>query len=160
MDEYPQIGQPIVEGEEPAAYELRIDDHIPFIDPKKYNLSEHSIKPSDYFITSGDAVEKTKVLEKDLWALAGELRRKCYNLIAAENKCTYAKAQNLYRNGIRPKKPAKLKLYENDIWKSAGACRRLLNALLKAKGANIFLETEWNDHKLLCIPKNPRRQQP
>lgn len=37
---------------------------------------------------------------------------------------------------------------------------RLLNdKLLKARGPDCFLETEWEQHELKCIPKNPRASQ-
>lgn len=153
-----KIGQPIGEPP-PSVYELIIDEHIPFADPTVYGLeNEALIRPSDYFITSGDAVEKTKVLERDLWELAGSIRKRCYQLIAADNACTYVQAQDLYRQGIRPKSPPGLKDYEEAVWKAAGCSRKLLGALKKARGVNIFLETEWDSHRLLCIPKNPRRQ--
>jgi hypothetical protein len=160
MDEHiHKIGQPIGEPP-PDVYELILDDHVPFADPASYGLSEKSIKPSDYFITSGDAVEKTKVMEKDLWVLAGELRKRCCTLISEEKKCTNVKAQEWYRKGFRPSSNSAFAKYEDAVWKSAGASRRLLNALKKAKGTNVFLETEWDCHRLLCIPKNPRKQVP
>jgi len=151
-----KIGDPIGEPA-PSVYELIVTDHVKFIDPTTYDLQEKSIRPLDYFITSGDAIEKTKILERDLWDLAGALRKKCYTIIAEENNCSYAQAQNLYRDGIRPLDPPNLKTYEEEIWKAAGSSRKLLNALKKAKGTNIFLETEWESHRLLVIPKNPRR---
>jgi len=157
MDDFlPKIGDPIGEPA-PSVFELVLGDYLNFINPKDYGIDEQSINPSDYFVTSGDAVEKTKVLERDLWNLAGELRKKCYNIIAEENSCTYVQAQEMYRTGTRPQNPAKLRDFETEIWRSAGASRKLLNALIKAKGPNIFLETEWDSHHLLCIPKNPRK---
>lgn len=153
-----KVGEPIGEPP-PSVYELIIEDHVPFVDPVSYGLSDQAyVKPADYFITSGDAVEKTKVLERDMWNLAGSLRKRCYEIMAEENNCTYVKAQDLYRKGSRPKHPAGLKDYEEAVWKAAGCCRKLLSNLKKAKGTNIFLETEWDSHRLLCIPKNPRRQ--
>lgn len=158
MEEYiHKIGDPIGEPP-PDVFELIIDDHVPFANPEVFCVQMQYIKPSDYYITSGDAVEKTKILERDLWNLAGELRKLSCNLISKEHDCTYVKAQELYRQGVRPKDPSGLAQYEDAVWKSAGASRKLLNALKKAKGPNIFLETEWDSHRLLCIPKNPRRQ--
>lgn len=157
MEEYlPRIGDSIGEPA-PSVFELVLDDHVKYVNPKDYGVDERSIKPSDYFVTSGDAVEKARVLERDLWDLAGELRRKCCTIIAEENTCSYSQAQELYRTGVRPQNPAGLKDFETEVWKSAGASRKLLNALIKAKGVNIFLETEWDSHHLLCIPKNPRK---
>lgn len=154
MDEnYPKIGDDV----EAVAYQLILEDHIKFVDPKKYRLQDKGIDPAQYFITSGDAVEKARVLERDMWVLAGELRKKCYALIAEEHNCSYTAAQELHRSGIRPQHHQEFTDYEQEVWKAAGCSRKLLNALIKAKGHNIFLETEWNNHMLLCIPKNPRR---
>ena len=154
--ELPMIGDPIPDPP-PSIYQLIVEDHVPFINPRSYAIHKVAqINPASYFVTSGDAVEKAKVLEKDLWHLAGELRKMSYSIIEKEENVDHAKAQQLYRTGLRPTKPKKLHLYEEAIWKNAGQARKMLNALIKAKGPNCFLETEWNSHCLLCIPKNPR----
>jgi hypothetical protein len=134
-----------------------LDDHVAWVDPHKYGLDREGINPNDYFITSGDAVEKARILDKDLWNLAGSLRREVFTIIAKENNCDHIRAQELFRQGVKPRKPAKLADYEAAAWKAAGQCRKLLNNLRLAKGINTFLETEWNNHQLLCIPKNPRK---
>lgn len=159
-DELLKIGEPIPEPP-PSVFELVVEDHVPFVNPRSYGLSSaadtaDSINPADYFVTSGDAVEKTKVLEKDLWHLAGELRKRSYALLEKEHGCSPAEAQALFRDGVRPSRPKRFHEYEAAVWKAAGQARKLLNALQKAKGENCFLETEWESHKLLCIPKNPR----
>lgn len=157
MSDYHKIGDKIV-GEHPAVFELVLEDHVPFVDPKKYGLRKESgVNPRDYFITSGDAVEKAKVLEKDLWRYAGDIRRKAYELIASEYGIDLQEAQKMYRDGTRPSKPKKFGEFESALWSAAGKSRSLLNALGKAKAENCFLETEWDNHCLLCIPKNPRR---
>ncbi len=155
-DSMPKVGQPIGEPH-PSVFELVLSDFLEFINPVDYHLEERAIDPANYFITSGDAVEKARILERDLWQLAGELRKKCCSIIESEHACSHSQAQELYRKGVRPRKPPKLKEFEVAIWRSAGASRKLLNALIKAKGSNIFLETEWDNHHLKCIPKNPRR---
>lgn len=152
----PKIGEEIG-STPPPVFQLILDDHVKCVNPADYNITARLIKPVDYFVTSGDAVEKARILERDLWELAGELRKKCCAIIAEEHSCTQSKANELYQSGIRPQNPAGLKEFESEIWKSAGFSRKLVNALLKAKGDNIFLETEWENHRLLCIPKNPRR---
>lgn len=157
MSDLHKVGDKIV-GDHPAVFELVLADLLPFVDPKEYGIrDEKGINPHDYFITSGDAVEKAKVLEKDLWRYAGEVRRKAYELIASEYNVDMQEAQKMYRDGIRPSKPNKFADYESAIWSCAGKSRSLLNALFKAKAENCFLETEWDNHKLLCIPKNPRK---
>ncbi len=156
-DALPKIGDPIGDVP-PSVFELVVEDHVPFADPESFQLQDiDSVKPTDYFVTSGDAVEKAKVLERKLWHLAGELRRKAYKLIEEERKCTLSEAQAHYRDGVRPSNPRRFSDYEAAAWKAAGQGRKLLNALKKAKGENCFLETEWDDHRLLCIPKNPRK---
>lgn len=159
-DELLKIGEPIPEPP-PSVFELVVEDHVAFVNPKSYGLSSAGdladcINPADYFVTSGDAVEKAKILEKDIWHLAGELRKRSYALLEKEHGCTSAKAQALFRDGVRPSRPKRFHEYESAVWKAAGQARKLLNALQKAKGENCFLETEWESHKLLCIPKNPR----
>jgi len=131
----PKLGEFKV-GEQPPVFELVLADHIQFVDPIRYGVECESINPAEYFVTSGDAVQKTIVLERDLWALASELRKRVN----------------------RTKASAKLKKYEKAIWSSAGKARSLLNKLIKARGDAIFLETEFDNHHLYCTPKNPRNK--
>lgn len=161
MSEHIKIGDDYQD--RPAVFELVVYDHVPFVDPRNYGLTaadylDRCIDPARYYITSGDAVEKTKVLERDIWNLAGDLRKQSYVMIEKELNCSSAQAQKQFRDGIRPRRPKRFSEYESDVWKAAGAARKLLNALIKARGEDCFLETEWDSHKLLCIPKNPRSQ--
>lgn len=153
-----RIGEKINGDDNPSVFELKIDDFVSLKHPASYSLPHDTphINPVDYFITSGDAVEKAIVLEKDMWELAGNVRTISYEQLQKEKKCSEKKARQLHRNGKRPKKKGYAN-YETDVWRAAGQCRKLLNALKKAKGENCFLETEWDDHKLLCIQKNPRK---
>ena len=98
-----------------------------------------------------------KILDRDLWRLAGDLRKEMFRLIAEEHGCDPLKAQELFRGGVRPTNPARFHEYETEVWRAAGQCRKMLNALKAAKGVDCFLETEWDCHRLLCIPKNPRK---
>ena len=159
-DELVKIGEDIPDPR-PSVFELVVEDHVTFVNPKTYGLTgseyiSECIDPAQYFVTSGDAVEKAKILEKTIWHLAGELRRRSYHMIEREHGCTAAEAQALFRDGTRPSRPKRFHEYEAAVWKAAGQARKLLNALKKAKGADCFLETEWDSHRLLCIPKNPR----
>lgn len=151
-----RVGDPIV-GSPPSVFELVVSDHIPLVSPADYGLDREGINPNDYFVTSGDAVEKARVLSNDLWQLAGALRKELFQLIAAENGCDNVQAQALFRSGVFPKPPSRFHEYEAAVWKAAGQARKMLNALQAAKGVNCFLETEWDSHRLLCIPKNPRK---
>lgn len=154
---YHKIGETITDPP-PAVFELVLTDHVPWVNPSDYGLDVTGINPNDYFITSGDAVEKAKILDRDLWQLAGFLRKELFRLLMEEHQCTQAKAQELFKNDIRPSSQPRLGEYEAEVWKAAGQSRKLINALKTAKGSNCFLETEWNNnHCLLCIPKNPRR---
>ncbi len=156
---YPKIGEPII-GERPPVFELVVRDLVPFADPATYDLDCVGLNPDEYFVTSGDAVEKAKALERDLWQLAGEVRKQSYQFIATERNVSLQDAQKLYRDGVRPKKPKRFSEYETAVWRAAGNSRTLLNALKKAKGVDIFLETDRDeDHRLLCVPKNPRVKQ-
>jgi hypothetical protein len=154
MPELSKIGDKF--DEKPSVFELIVEDHVPFVNPADYGLDIEGIDPTDFFITSGDAVEKSKILEKELWQHAGDLRKRSYQLIAEENDCSTVQAQSLFRKGVRSAQTG-FAQYEAAVWKAAGSSRKLRNALEAAKGEDCFLETEWDDHKLLCIPKNPRR---
>jgi len=152
-DDYPKIGDDVVA----SVYELIILEHVEFVNPKDFKIKAEHVDPRDYFITSGDAVEKAKVLERDLWRLAGKLRRRMVGEIKVCRKCSDKKALRLYRQGTRPMKTRSLSNYEKAIWRAAGQARKFVNVLKAVKAENCFLETEWENHKLLCIPKNPRR---
>src|SRR5208283_1406468 len=52
------------------SYELDIYDHISVIDPKDFGYRGKPFDPKAYFITSGDAIQKTKFLLKELRAYA------------------------------------------------------------------------------------------
>jgi hypothetical protein len=118
-----------------ARYVLDVFDFVQPLDPPP-QFDMESLNPNDYFVTSGDAVQKTRYLSEIVWAYAGTVRKQL-------------------RKMKRPSKAAKV--FEKLCWKQAGGCTRMLNALIKVRGEAVFLETEWNsDRKLLCIPKNPR----
>ena len=157
MSKRAKVGDPFEEPK-PSVFELVIEDHVAFVNPADYGITDTTgINPADYYITSGDAIEKAKVLEKILWKYAGDLRKRTYEIVAEENSCTPLEAHALFRSGIRPQSPSRFSEYEAAVWKAAGRSRKMRNALEKAKGEDCFLETEWDNHKLLCIPKNPRK---
>ena len=154
---YHLIGESFEPDEKPSVFQLKVEDHVDFVHPRKYGIKEDYVDPNEYFVTSGDAVEKAKILERDLWQLAGRLRSRVIELMMIEGKCSRAKAQERYRKGKGPKRPKKLRDYEKAVWTAAGQARKLLHLLKKAKGDDCFFETEWDNHCLLCIPKNPRK---
>ena len=113
---------------------VSIYDFVKLIDPPA-QLDLDKLDPQDYYITSGDAVQKAKYLCKLLWTYAGSTRKQL-------NKMT------------RPS--AALKAFEKHCWEQAGGARKMMNALEAVRGEDVFLETEWDEHRLLCVPKNPR----
>ena len=117
------------------SYELIIDGAIEALNPPaSFGLSP--IRPAEYFITSGDAIQKTRYLCKVLWHYAGSARRALHNI------------PNPTDEDIK---------FEKSCWKQAGSATRLLHILIRLKGDNVFLETEWShERKLICNIKNPR----
>ncbi len=117
-----------------GVFELDVYDFLETLNPpKEFKLEE--IKPCYFFITSGDAIQKTKFLKDKIWNYAGTARKRLNQMKSPSNKA---------------------KEFEKECWKQAGAVTKLLNALEKARGSAVFLETEWHDQTLYCIPKNPR----
>jgi hypothetical protein len=51
----------------------------------------------------------------------------------------------------------KMRRLEADLFAAAGQARRLGNILEKLKDDNIYLETQWQDGRLLLKAKNPRK---
>ena len=51
----------------------------------------------------------------------------------------------------------KARRLEKDLFAMAGKARRLSNLLKKLKGENVYLETTWQDGRLLLKAKNPRK---
>jgi hypothetical protein len=113
----------------PPVFELVIEEHVKWVNPQDYGIAQKGVNPADYFITSGDAVEKVRILERDL-------RR-------AAEKVT--------------KNVGQWSAYTKALGKAAKDAAKLLEALKRVRGGSIFLETEWSNHKLLVIPKNPRK---
>lgn len=139
------------------AYRLVVLDHVDFVNPADYGVTADKINPCDYFVTSGDAVEKAKVMERDMWQLAGKIRKQLLQAIATSKRCSADKAFQLYKSGTVPRRLKKLYNYEIHVWKAAGQARKLVHLLKTVKGDNCFLETEWDEHEILCIQKNPRK---
>lgn len=131
---YPKITKKFVKSQ---VYELDINDFLSKLTPPP-GFSVKPIDPTDYYITSGDAIQKTKYLAKILWDYAGRVRHELHEM---ENP-TLEQSE-----------------FESECWRQAGAATKLLNLLIKVRGEDVFLETEWDAHRLICIPKNPRSKQ-
>ena len=122
-------------------YELRVYDFLEILDPPP-NFDLPRIDPQDYFITSGDAIQKAGYLISILWEYAGNARKQLNKLQSS-----------------KPKKwTAKDVKFEKKCWEQAGAAQRMQKTLEETRGEDIILETEWNEHRVLCIPKNPRKR--
>lgn len=118
------------------AYEINIYDYVEKVDAAAHGITDlDTIDPVDFFITSGDAVSKAKMMEQRLWALAGMARKR------------YGKSKRRLH-----------KSYLQKIWVVAGRARRFTNILKTMRGDAVFAETEWRDHKLYVTPKNPRQR--
>ena len=99
MSDYHKVGDKII-GDHPAVFVLVLEEHVPYVNPKEYGIDEDGINPHNYFITSGDAVEKAKILERDLWSYAGDTRRKACELIASEYNIDISEAKKMYRDAL------------------------------------------------------------
>lgn len=131
MADYPRIGRK-VEGETDEVYELIISDFVtPLIPPAGSKLD--AVTPADYFITSGDAIQKTDQLYRDI---AGFGRR--------------------LQQAIQEESDPKLRELDNQCTKELQGALNMRKALETSRGSSVFMETEWEQGKLLCIPKNPR----
>lgn len=51
----------------------------------------------------------------------------------------------------------KARKLESDLYREAGKVRKLVNALQKMKEDNVYLETSWNEGRLILKIKNPRK---
>ena len=157
-DDLAKIGD--VYGEiKPSVFELIVYDHVSAVHPITYGLTSKEypeIDPAKYFVTSGDAVEKAKVLEKDYKNCVKILKSLACELLMRQESIDYKTALKKYSDGVRPKKPKRFADYDKDLQLAAKSSKKMLDALLAAKGEDCFLETEWDGHRLLCIPKNPR----
>lgn len=131
----PLVGAEITDPPQPV-FELRLADHVPTVNPADYGIVFEFVDPHRYYVTSGDAVEKTKILDRDMWRWAGRVRAALRGKKGAEKRAW--------------------KKFEKAVWQAAGRSRKLLMLLCAIRGKNVFLEQEWNDRRLLVIPKNPR----
>lgn len=120
--------------QQPETYELKIYDHISIIDPMKYGAPDiPKIDPKNWFVTSGDALIKSQVLEKHIATTKHEVKKRYLS-----NKT----------NG--------LSRLLKDLDQAHRQAKKLVLLMKTIKGPNIFLELEWVNHDLILTPKNPR----
>lgn len=153
--EYHLLGTPILD-EHPTVFELVMEQHVQFVDPVKYGLHIESVDPNDYFVTSGDAIQKTIYMSYQIKNLADKINQAC---IEREwNKIDRLDTSNtIHPIRLNESNMSQLQEYRRDLMVNYAKSLRLIELLTEAKGSYVFLETEWNNHRLLCIPKNPRK---
>lgn len=133
MEEYPKIG-----GDYKGlggTFQLVLSEWLePLIPPPGWNLPP--LDPTEYYITSGDAVQKAEQFRKDAYTYAGKAVKVLNRLdrIPSNKEIAFGKK----------------------CWSVVAKANLLKKALLHAKGSAVFLETEWDQGRLICIPKNPR----
>ena len=117
------LGEPYDKAAKNRVFLLDIYKHVDFIRAADFGETEE-LDPRQYFVTSGDAVQKSLYMLKQFDALSNK------------------KLSKKYKTAIK-----------NNIKK----INRLIELLIEARGSDCFLETEWENHLLKCVPKNPRR---
>lgn len=108
---------------------IDINSEVDTVDPANYGIKgRKAIVPRNYYITSGDAIQKATALIRDV-------------------------ETELDDPGIRPSHP-----YKAALRRVLGQCKKLYDKLVEIRGDAVFLETEWNDHVLYVLAKNPRKK--
>lgn len=116
--------------------------------------------PSYYYITSGEAIEKTNYMVLHL----DEKLEMLINLMAKSvmGALHIKKPEAIKRIKAKEDLPKSIKsyiTYYDYMVDSKSAAKSLIALLKKFRGKNCFLETEWDSHRLLCISKNPRMKE-
>ena len=114
----------------PEVFELRISDYIMPITPPR-ELSLPKFDPNRYYITSGDAIQKTLQLIEEM----EEIRTPINSIVDP---------------------PLPVQEFITKLSNAIDAAHRMMTDLAKARGTALFLETEWAQNVLICMPKNPR----
>ena len=118
------------------AFILDVSVYIDILRPKQSFIFREDFDPASYFVTSGDAIEKTKNLSADL-------KKYKYDIIrTVEVLGSFTDIELEFVNQVDT-------AIENS--------QTMLADLYAAKGENCFLETEWESHEQKVVPKNPRR---
>jgi hypothetical protein len=134
MKYYPTLGLTLIE--QPIdAFILDITLYSDNIHPRTYHIEYEDWNPSSYFITSGDALEKSKAMLSDFKQYERDIKHSIKIL-----------------NGSETEGCALIDLLD----KTRTKLETLVVDLNHAKGQNSFLETEWDSHRLLVLVKNPR----
>lgn len=120
-----------------TVYELDIYDFMqPLEPPPEFEMD--NVDPVRFFITSGDAIQKVEYIIEFLGEYKGQ----------AESKYSEMEDQN-----------EEMAEFVFDCSEQLECAKKLLDELIYVRGDNVFLETEWIEHKLRCLVKNPRARQ-
>ncbi len=147
MSEYHKIGD-IITGDHPAVFQLDLYDLVGIIKASDYKVDAVDIDPRIYYVTSGDAISKTIYMQKMIRSIHLTYSNELCN---KEQELTSEVQEVLMENGLKD--------YVSALNVMLSKIDQLLSHLYVARSDNCFLETEWENHTLLCIPKNPRKFQ-
>jgi hypothetical protein len=114
----------------PKGQAISIDiDH--WVDNFEMSVGSDTIKfvAKSYFVTSGDAVQKTLKMIDDLKTI--------------DEYLDFIGEEVIY-------------VGKEDMQKRLTQAKQLLTYFTDVRGAATFLEVEWNNHALYATPKNPR----
>ena len=125
------------------AFQLIVSNYLNILKPPRGLMGNDghalpSFDPDGHFITSGDAVQKTEQLCRDL-----------------------IEYRQLVEHGIERLEDSKQSFIDFHAACSAALdnAKRMKSDLIKARGTAIFMECEWIERILLVVPKNPRLRQ-
>jgi len=135
----------------PRGYIFTIDKWVYPLNIKHKSINK-SIDPKKYFVTSGEAVTKSTVLENDLWEIYKQLLKLTIEIFEDED----LEALYSLRINMLSKFDKQLQKCLLECWKSSCQARYLTIHLTEARGTHLFLETDWQDGDIVCYPKNPR----
>jgi hypothetical protein len=110
------------------------------------------VTPKNYFITSGEAIIKSSVLEEDLWSQYTKLYKHCIGILREH----YEHPNEAIKSGLLADIDETIQKCLNSCWKSACQSTYLTINLIEARGTCLFLETDWYGGLITCYPKNPR----
>ncbi len=147
MSEYHKIGD-IITGDHPAVFQLDLYDLVGTIKATDYSIDATDVDPRIYYVTSGDAISKTLYMQKMVRSIYLTYSDKLCN---KTQESTLETQEVFTKNGLRD--------YVSALNAMLSKIDQLLSHLYIARSDNCFLETEWENHTLLCIPKNPRKFQ-
>jgi hypothetical protein len=125
---------------------------------KPENLTKEELfNPEYYFITSGEAIEKTNFMLIDIDDKLKKIQEIMIKLIMGINNLSRVEAIKLLKSNKKlPKNVQIYKTYYDYVTECKHTAKELVLILRRFRGKNCFLETEWDSHRLLCISKNPR----